>query len=313
MANPGKSKSATSQVYCEPYCIEQGLTFEVHHVRYLPDDHYSCLMHFHEVHEFIIFEQVDGIYLNMRGQSAIDDDSVVFTPAMESHDFELTQGEKSWYIVQFLPSIFEQDELKTLVTLFNNAQNFRPKQMRANELSESGEPGEERQRLLTIVKWLQQSYEQDPHSAHSQALLRLLILTVAEFYQPVQQEEQSTLPVRDGFARLAPLMGLFKNDENIELTLEQAAEKCFLSPSYFSRLFKRVFRCNYSEYVVRHKLAIAARQLSQSERSITQISYDLGFANPSHFIAQFKKTYQATPLQFRKKLLTHISDTNPDW
>ncbi|TLU65171.1 helix-turn-helix domain-containing protein [Thalassotalea litorea] len=302
MANSGKTKSATRQVYCEPYCIEQGLTFEVHHVRYLPDDHYSCLMHFHEVHEFIIFEQVDGFYLNMRGQSAIADNSVVFTPAMESHDFELSTGEKSWYIVQFLPSLFNHGELKTLATLFNNAQNLHPKETQTNHGKDV------HQRLLTLVKWLQQSYKQDPHSAHSQALIRLLILTVAEFYQPLQQQEQTALPVRDGFARLAPLMGLFKNDENIELTLEQAAEKCFLSPSYFSRLFKRVFRCNYSEYVVRHKLAIAARQLSQSERSITQISYDLGFANPSHFIAQFKKTYQETPLQFRKKLLTHISD-----
>lgn len=94
-------------------------------------------------------------------------------------------------------------------------------------------------------------------------------------------------------------MAQFKNQSAVELSLNEAAEMCHLSPSHFSRVFKQIFRTNYSEYVLRHKLYSAARLLSQSTLSITQISYELNFSSPSHFIAQFKKLFSVTPRQFR--------------
>ncbi|MCI2283900.1 helix-turn-helix domain-containing protein [Colwellia sp. MSW7] len=67
-------------------------------------------------------------------------------------------------------------------------------------------------------------------------------------------------------------------------------------------MFKTVFRCNFSEYCLRHKLYSAARLISQTERSITDISYELYFSSPSHFIAQFKRQFEVTPFKYRQNV-----------
>lgn len=35
------------QVYCEPFCIEEGYQFEIHKVQYELNAPYTCFMHFH--------------------------------------------------------------------------------------------------------------------------------------------------------------------------------------------------------------------------------------------------------------------------
>ncbi|RDV25251.1 AraC family transcriptional regulator [Alteromonas aestuariivivens] len=74
---------------------------------------------------------------------------------------------------------------------------------------------------------------------------------------------------------------------------------------------KQVFRCNFSEYVLRHKLYSAARMLSQTNQSTTQISYELNFSSPSHLIAQFKKQFSTTPRQYRDELSQRNTTAKP--
>ncbi|WP_245732108.1 helix-turn-helix transcriptional regulator [Thalassotalea agarivorans] len=257
---------------------------------YQKDAPYSCLMHFHEVHEFIVFEHVNGQYFNQLGETHIRDNDIVFTPALETHDFELNNEQKSWFIIQFLPELFQQTELQHLMPFFEKGVHLKASNDHALQVQQ-------------LTQWLLESYQQNPISYRSLTLLKLLVLTIADVYQPVVQQDALKIPMNDGLQRLAPVLNLFKDEQYIDISLEQAAKLCFLSPSYFSRMFKKVFRCNFSEYLVRHKLNIAARRLSQTQDSITDISYDLGFANPSHFIAQFKKTYDQTPLKYRKQMI----------
>ncbi|TYK67198.1 helix-turn-helix transcriptional regulator [Colwellia echini] len=274
------------QVYCEPFCIEQGYQFEIHKVQYEEDMPYSCFMHFHEVHELILFEKIEGNYFYSQGESKLQDHDIVYTPALETHDFELKNTSKSWYIIQFIPEVFDDGELKKIANSFERGQHLRL----SNE-------------HLAIVKsqveWLHQSYTDNPLSSISVTLLRLLILWIAEHANQV--DPPNTLPIysSSGYKKLSPVIDLFRKNNCVELTLPEAAKMCFVSPSHFSRLFKKIFRCNFTEYSLRHKLYSAARLISQTERSITDISYELLFSNPSHFISQFKKQFKATPFQYR--------------
>ena len=84
------------------------------------------------------------------------------------------------------------------------------------------------------------------------------------------------------------------------LSLDQAAEICCLSPAYFSRAFKKSFGMTWSSYRRSQKLRIAARRLCRTSRQVAQIGYELGFASPSHFVAAFKAQFGMTPEQFRK-------------
>jgi len=158
-------------VYCEPFCIEKGRNFEVHRVEYAENDPYHCFMHFHEVHEFIIFEQIEGQYFYSQGESELKDFDIVFTPALETHNFNCSKRQKSWFIVQFMPHVLNGEEMAKANAFFQHGLHLRLPQSRLSEIQQQ-------------VTWLLESYQQDPFSARSLVLLRLLILTIGEYAKP---------------------------------------------------------------------------------------------------------------------------------
>lgn len=277
-------------VYCEPFCIERGHQFEIHQVSYQKNDPYSCFMHFHEAHEFIIFDQIEGSYFYNLGEAQLQNNDIIFTPALEAHDFELSENAKSWHIVQILPEYFESADLVACENFFKHGMHLR--------IAEK-----EREEVQQLIQWLLASYQKDPLSQKSLTLLKLLVLWLAEHSQPVQKQAVATVNESAGYKKLLPVINHFRQNKQVDLTMVDAASLCFMSASHFSRQFKKVFRHSYSEYLLRHKLYQAARLLSTGNGSITQISYDLNFSSPSHFIAQFKKQFDSTPLQYQKSLL----------
>lgn len=283
-----------SSIYCEPFCIQKGYNFEIHHVGYEDNDPYSCFMHFHEVHELIVFEQIEGTFFYNQGDSELQDYDMVFTPALETHDFELSDRKKSWHIIQFLPSFLEGAGLASAESFFKYGMHLRL-------------PKSESKDLHKIVTWLMASYQRDPYSDKSQSLLRLLLTWLAEGAKPVQPPHTEAIQHSASYAKLEPVVNLFRHQRCVDLSLTDAADLCCLSPSYFSRLFKSVFRYNYSEYSIRHRLYSAARMLSQSEFSITDISYELNFSTPSHFIALFKKQFGITPKKYKVNIQQRLT------
>ncbi|MEI3381808.1 MAG: AraC family transcriptional regulator [Dorea sp.] len=73
------------------------------------------------------------------------------------------------------------------------------------------------------------------------------------------------------------------------LSLVRIAETLYLSESYLSRLFKNIVGMNFREYLSRVRLNHAVESLLYTEKSITDISLECGFENPSSFNKLFKK------------------------
>tara|TARA_R110002012_G_scaffold255594_3_gene435610 strand:+ start:487 stop:1362 length:876 start_codon:yes stop_codon:yes gene_type:complete len=276
-------------VYCEPLCIAKEYLFDIQKVSYQDEEPYSCLMHFHEVHELIIFEDIQGSYFSSQGDSALQNNDIVLTPALEVHNYEIGPKAKSWYLIQFLPEVLDLPQFQSIKPLFNRGMHLRMDSKNTMIVQQQ-------------TRWLVECFEQQPRSEKSLALLSLLLLWIADQAQTVTQNSEHTLKQSQGFSRLLPVINLFKHDEYVNLTVGEAAEKCHLSTSHFSRLFKSVFRHTYANYILQHKLYHGARMLSQSKYSVTQISYEMEFSSPSHFIAHFKKYYGVTPYQYRSDI-----------
>lgn len=88
-------------------------------------------------------------------------------------------------------------------------------------------------------------------------------------------------------------------NKSIMLSLNEAASLVHLSPGYFSRVFSKQVGTPYTTYLMQLKVAWSKQLLEKTELSITQISDDLGFSDPSYFIKVFKKQENITPLLYR--------------
>ena len=84
------------------------------------------------------------------------------------------------------------------------------------------------------------------------------------------------------------------------ISMNAMANLCHLSPSYFSRLFRREVGEGFTDYVGRRKVESAKRELRNTDKSVSQISHELGYLNTGHFINLFKRFEGVTPLSYRQ-------------
>jgi AraC-like DNA-binding protein len=82
--------------------------------------------------------------------------------------------------------------------------------------------------------------------------------------------------------------------------LNRVAAEVGLSPFHFLRLFARILGVTPHQYLVRSRLRRAARLLVEEERSITDIAYDVGFADLSNFVRSFRRAAGVSPRGFRQ-------------
>ena len=85
------------------------------------------------------------------------------------------------------------------------------------------------------------------------------------------------------------------------ITVKQLADICGFSQVHFMNIFKATIGSTCIEYLIQYRLARAAMDLQETDRSVMQIALDNGFQNISYFNRAFKQQYAMTPSAFRRR------------
>lgn len=83
-------------------------------------------------------------------------------------------------------------------------------------------------------------------------------------------------------------------------SLTSLSKRLNIHPVHISRAFPRYFATTFGNYIRKLRLDKAAILLKDSNKTVTEIAYDCGFADQSHLIRCFKNFYGMTPLQYQK-------------
>jgi AraC-like DNA-binding protein/ligand-binding sensor protein len=84
------------------------------------------------------------------------------------------------------------------------------------------------------------------------------------------------------------------------ITLEDAAACVYLSPAYFSRIFKEEMGCNFNTYVNAVRVEAAKKLLMNDRVALVDVSTMAGFEGQSYFSKVFKKFAGVTPGRYRE-------------
>ncbi|CAH0184878.1 HTH-type transcriptional regulator YesS [Arthrobacter sp. Bi26] len=84
--------------------------------------------------------------------------------------------------------------------------------------------------------------------------------------------------------------------------MSEAAALVGMSEPTFSKYFKRATGQNFSDLVRKLRLAHARRLLEQSDKSISDICYEVGFTNLSNFNRHFRNDAGETPREYRQRV-----------
>lgn len=100
--------------------------------------------------------------------------------------------------------------------------------------------------------------------------------------------------------RLLEIIDYMDRNYSQMITLEEVAQKFYLSTSYLSRYFKQKMGVGFSQYLMNIRLRHSIKDLLYTDDSISQIAMNNGFPNTKSFSTFFKKTYNMTPNEYRK-------------
>lgn len=109
---------------------------------------------------------------------------------------------------------------------------------------------------------------------------------------------------RDGI--LEDITSYLDNNYTQNITIDELTKQFFISRSKLYSIFKAIPAKTPLNYINNLRLQQAEIFLSQTEKSISQISIELGFSDYNYFIRLFHKRYNTSPLQYRKKMLKNI-------
>ena len=112
----------------------------------------------------------------------------------------------------------------------------------------------------------------------------------------------SGLPKRD-FSYAKTAISYINENYTREITLDEISMIVNLSPSYFSKYFKKVTQISYSEYLANLRLENAINFMLTRNATVSAAAFENGFANVKSFITRCKTVYGCTPAQYKKKLL----------
>jgi AraC family transcriptional regulator, exoenzyme S synthesis regulatory protein ExsA len=100
------------------------------------------------------------------------------------------------------------------------------------------------------------------------------------------------------------LEDIMQSNYRYNLTLGQYANLALMSLSTFKREFKKTFNEPPAKWITKSRLLLAAQLLENTALRVSEIGFECGFENQTHFSRIFKEKMHLSPLQFRMKLHT---------
>ena len=118
-------------------------------------------------------------------------------------------------------------------------------------------------------------------------------------------EHLEDLSVSNTFEKLIGLLKIFRDlasSDTEEITLAEISDLVSMEIPSFCRYFKRVTGKTFTEFVNDFRVSYACKLLSDTSLSISEVCFDSGFNNSSHFNRLFKSITGKTPLAYREEL-----------
>jgi YesN/AraC family two-component response regulator len=97
----------------------------------------------------------------------------------------------------------------------------------------------------------------------------------------------------------ANMLGWIKINLSNNISLQDVAAKFNFNKNYLAKLFKQRMGVTLNEYINTLRMTKAKELLTQSELSIKEIAYSVGFEDEKYFMRLFKRSEMVTAKQYR--------------
>ena len=100
---------------------------------------------------------------------------------------------------------------------------------------------------------------------------------------------------------VSEITGYINNNFSKDRTLSSISELFYISPYYFSRIFKKSTGFSFVDYLNGIRIKESQKLLQNTQMNISDIAETVGYNSSTHFGRVFKSITGITPLEYRKR------------
>jgi AraC-like DNA-binding protein len=146
-------------------------------------------------------------------------------------------------------------------------------------------------REILIEKRQKNILYEDVVFSHLSSILSTMI-RVAEGTEKISEESRD--------ARIKKAIQYIHDNYFRSLSLQEIASYSFLSVRHFTELFKKYTGQSFIQYFHAYRIEKAKAALRETDKSITDIAFEVGYDDSAHFIQRFRKIENMTPSRYRR-------------
>lgn len=130
----------------------------------------------------------------------------------------------------------------------------------------------------------------------------LQTLAISEEYKTLNAGGMSIVIQNQDNDRIDIVYSFVRKEFQNMITLGEVAGLVNMTVPAFCRYFKNLTNKTFIQFLNEFRIVHACKLISEQRKTITEVCYESGFNNFSHFSKQFKKTTGTTPSEYRKSL-----------
>jgi len=257
--------------------------------------------HFHPEYELTSIIQANGKrYTGSHMEDFCHGDLVLLGPNLPhcwKLDMTNPQPEAAAIVIQFNESFlgegfFCRTELQDIKRLFQQA---------ANGISfKAGTQQRVNQQLIALIE--------EENSFKKMLILLDVLQQLALSNEFVSLDQSQTIAERTiaEQERINPVFAYLVDNFRQQVSLDKAASIANMTTNAFCKYFKKITRKTFMETIIEYRLNYATQQLVQTDKPISEISFESGFGDVSHFYKMFKVKMNLSPLNYRKKFMRNL-------
>lgn len=221
--------------------------------------------------------------------------TIFFIAREQVHAFEWNDQREAQFLT-FTEDFFQKSRLGSTLIHSTGLFNY---QMNEPKLQLNDEQFERFDRLVTLIE---KEYGQMDEFVSEEIILSSLRIFLC-FAERIRMEHQKELPISKYKEEFIYFQRLLKQHLFESRMVQFYAEKLNYSTKKLNRMSKDVVQRTAKDYINDLLIMEIKRFLMNTNLSIKEISFKVGFEEPTNFIKYFKKYTNKTPSQFRKDFL----------
>ncbi len=263
---------------------------------------FTAPYHFHPEYELTWIVQGTGTRFVGKHMQAYESGDLVFLGPNLPHcwkteDIMPEEGRSECVLVQFEndfmgPGFFEKPELESIAALIKRS---------ASGIRFTGET------LSDVASRMGGLACEENRFKRMIGLLEILeILSKSKEYVLLDSDGITAGAYPGAQQRLNLSLGYIVDNFRDKIALEEVAALVNMSVNAFCKYFRKSTGKTFVETVTDYRIHFATSQLLLTDKSMTEIAFESGFGEVSHFYKVFRRRMKASPLQYRKSFLKGV-------